>query len=115
MSKEIVERLFGSFSILENAIIAARENLSTKPGVKPEVITRLDSYGELLSKQRIIAEEIRLLIDDSRWNEVAQKIAVVNGLLEMIRTDAKEVLESLQSEKSLEDADEDSDEDIIIC
>ena len=114
MSNEIVERLFGSFSILENAIIAARENLSSKPGVKPEVISRLDSYGELLSKQRILADVLRLLINDSRWSEVAQKIAVINGLLEMIRSDAKDVLASLQVSKA-DHEDEIEDEDIILC
>lgn len=96
----IVERLFGSFKVLEMAIISARETLYTRQGVRPEVLSRLDSYSELLEKQRILAAELQQLIDNAHWSEVAQKIAVINALLEMIRNDAKEVLDMINGNSS---------------
>jgi hypothetical protein len=115
MSEEIVGRLFGSFKVLEDAIINARENLSSRPHVKIEVLDRLDSYTTLLSKQRTVASELTTLIEQGLWQEVSQKIALINGLLEMIRTDARDVLASLNRSSS-EEIESDSEEDsIIIC
>jgi hypothetical protein len=112
-SNSIVERLFGSFSVLEQAIVSARETLYTKPGVSPAVLARLDSYSELLLKQKKLAGELQQLVDNGAWADVAQKITIINGLLEMIRDDAKEVLNSV-SNKNSEDKEDDK-ETILVC
>jgi hypothetical protein len=104
----IVERLFGSFKVLEQAIISARETLYTRKGVSPEVLSRLDSYSELLEKQKKLATELQLLIDNAQWIEVAQKISIINGLLEMIRNDAKEILDLLNGNNSYDELDVDN-------
>lgn len=111
-NNSIVERLFGSFKILEQAIISARETLYTRQGVSPIVLSRLDSYSELLDKQKILAKELQLLIENAQWIEVAQKISIINGLLEMIRNDAKEILDVLNGNNSYE---EQNDNKPLIC
>ena len=106
MSDQIIGRLLGSFQLLENAISNARETLTARPNVNVLVLERLDSYTTLLGKQRIVAADLKGAIEAGLWQEVSQKIAVINGLLEMIRNDAKEVLSSLAGDTSEAEVEE---------
>lgn len=111
MSNEIVDRLLGSLSVLESAIDGARGALSKKSTISPEVMHRIDSYSDILNKQRQIAVDLTASVEASDWATVAQKVHLINSLLEMIRQDACEILRGLQG--GSDDADDDSDP--VIC
>ena len=108
MSGEIVDRLFNSLTVLETAICGAKEALLNKKSVPAEVLARINSYSDILSKQRIVAHEIEGAVKESNWSVVSQKVNIINSLLEMIRQDACEVLKNLDG-KTTSDEDEDSE------
>lgn len=101
----IIERLFISFSELEVAIASAKRTLSKKDSVPKEVVERLNSYDDILSKQRNLALDLRKHIEIGDWDEVNRHVNLINGLSSMIRDDARAILTSLKlnSDNSGED------------
>jgi hypothetical protein len=116
MSDDIIGRLLNSFQILGDAINNARENLTARANIRQEVLQRLDSYTDLLKKQRDVAHDLEPLIAQGQWQDVSQKIALINGLLDMIRTDARDVLASLAgTDHAAHDEDGDVKTPMLIC
>jgi len=94
-NNNIINRLFSSFSELEQAIISARDTLATKESVPREVLERLSSYDGILSKQRELATKLCESINSGDWSEVSRQVGLINGLSAMIRDDARAILSSL--------------------
>lgn len=95
MQNNIIDRLFASFSDLEQAIVSAKDTLSKKESVPTEVIARLNSYDGILAKQRNLATELCGEINRGNWDEVSRLIGLINGLSAMIRDDARAILTSI--------------------
>ncbi len=95
MESNIIERLFASFSELEQAITKARETLSTRDSVPEGVMKRLVSYDTILSKQRSLAVALCESIAKKDWDEVTRHVSLINGLSAMIRDDAKAILDAI--------------------
>lgn len=91
----IINRLFSSFTDLEQAINKARVTLAKKDTIPDEVIKRLASYDNILSKQRELASKLCECINSGNWDEVARQVNLINGLSAMIRDDARAILSSL--------------------
>jgi hypothetical protein len=106
----IVNRLFASFSELEQAIQSARKTLSERPSVPAEVLRRIESYDEILAKQRTLANSLCSHIDDGNWDEVSRHVGLINGLSAMIRDDARAILAALspQAKAPVEEDDKDT-------
>lgn len=102
----IVERLYASFSDLEQAIESAKNTLSQKESVPAEVMNRLNSYDGVLVKQRKLASELCMHISTGNWDEVTRHVTLINGLSQMIRDDAREILASLSAPVGAEAKDE---------
>lgn len=95
MPKHIVERLFASFSELEQAITGAKTTLGSKAAVPQAVLDRLNSYDAILGKQRGLARKLCDHMSSGNWNEVSRHVNLINGLSAMIRDDARAILSSL--------------------
>jgi hypothetical protein len=95
MSTTIIERLFASFSELEQAIVGAKETLKKKENVPQEVFERLGSYDGILAKQRSLASSLCNHIEAGNWDEVSRHVSIINGLSSLIRDDARAILSSL--------------------
>ena len=95
MSSTIIERLFSSFSDLEQAIASAKATLASKESVPGEVFQRLNSYDGILAKQRHLAGVLCQHISQGNWNEVTRHVNLINGLSALIRDDARAILSSL--------------------
>ncbi len=95
MQNNIVDRLFASFTDLEQAIESAKSTLASKAAVPQEVITRLQSYDGILSKQRNLANRLCEHIKNGNWDEVSRHVSLINGLSAMIRDDARAILTAL--------------------
>ncbi|MDC0357650.1 hypothetical protein OAO01_02460 [Oligoflexia bacterium] len=91
----IINRLFVSFTDLEQAIDKARSTLAAKESIPEEVIERLASYDGILSKQRELAARLCESINAGNWDEVSRTVGLINGLSAMIRDDARAILSSL--------------------
>ena len=95
MQSNIIERLFASFTDLEQAITKARVTLRERPSVPEGVMKRLESYDSILSKQRALAVSLCEAISKKDWDEVSRNVSLINGLSAMIRDDAKAILQAI--------------------
>lgn len=95
MEGNIINRLFASFSELEQAIESAKATLVKKGNVPEEIMERLKSYDGILEKQRVIASRLCSSIEKEDWNEVNRNVALINGLSSMIRDDARAILSAI--------------------
>jgi hypothetical protein len=111
MQNNIIDRLFSSFTDLEQAIESAKVTLSKKETVPPEILERLRSYDGILVKQRALASTLCDHINKGNWDEVSRHVGLINGLSAMIRDDARAILTSL----SLNTDTKQDDEDMVIC
>ncbi len=105
----IIERLFSSFSALEQAIESAKSTLAKKESVPGEILERIKSYDTILSKQRTLATSLCEHINSGNWDEVSRHVNLINGLSSMIRDDARAIL------KALSNQGENQDDDTQIC
>lgn len=95
MSGNIIERLFASFTELEQAIDSAKDTLARKDNVPQQIFERLQSYDGILVKQRSLALALREHMNSGNWDEVSRHVSLINGLSAMIRDDARSILSTL--------------------
>ena len=57
-----------------------------------EVITRVEQYREIVDKQRKLSTILNVYIEQQNWEEVTRHVKIINGLSNMIRQDAEEIL-----------------------
>ncbi|RIL10871.1 MAG: hypothetical protein DCC75_03420 [Proteobacteria bacterium] len=91
----LIERLYASFAHLEQSINGARTALAGRGNTPPEIFRRLDSYKQILSSQKALADELGGLMSTGNLEEVGRRVKLINGLSAMIIEDAKGVLMSL--------------------
>ncbi len=106
----IVERLFRSFTDLESAIRGARETLKHKEDVPSHVFERLDSYDQIIARQRGLARDLEDHIAGGDMMEISRHVMIINSLSGMIIDDAKQILSSLSSLEANVYADEGRDD-----
>jgi hypothetical protein len=97
MESNIIERLFASFSELEQAITKARGTLAERDSIPESVMKRLESYDTILAKQRSLAVALCESIARKDWDEVSRHVSLINGLSAMIRDDARAILEAIST------------------
>lgn len=110
MQNNIIDRLFSSFEELDVAIQSARRTLSTREQVPTTILERLNSYDGILLKQKRLASELCVFINEGNWDEVTRHVSLINGLSAMIRDDARAILGALSNGDSKEIED-----DTLIC
>lgn len=87
-----IQRLFLSFAELERAIIVCEKALSTKKLLDGELGERVRTYKDMLTKQKALAGSMCAYASYGEWEEVSRHIKLINGLSQMIRDDATELL-----------------------
>jgi hypothetical protein len=106
MSDALVDKLLESFDELDRCIAVTKEVLGNKKGVPEDVVSRVDQYSDIVSKQRSLAEELRSHISGQNWSEVARHVKLINGLSTMIRDDAQAILSGAYNAVSADKAEE---------
>jgi hypothetical protein len=111
LAEEIINKLFSSFSELEQAILQAKVTLSKKDSVPEFIVERLNSYDSILEKQRELASNLCFYIEQKNTPEIGRHVGLINQLSQMIRDDAKDILGALTAnEQNLEEGAEDGKE-----
>jgi hypothetical protein len=106
-SSSIIEKLFTSFTDLEKAIEGAKKTLESRSNTPPEIMTRLNSYDGILSKQRSLATQLCEEIMKGDWDAVSRYVSLINGLSAMIRDDARAILSAIvKNEPTTEPSEE---------
>jgi hypothetical protein len=112
MQDNIIDKLFTSFEELEVAIEGAKTTLAKRQSISPEILARLNSYDGILLKQRNLAKELCLHLNQGNWDEVSRYVSLINGLSAMIRDDARAILSQLNL-NSDHGSDQSSDDDSL--
>lgn len=96
----VLNRLVESFTHLDNAISQARATIARQPNVPQNTLKRIESYEEILLKQRSLATAMMGHANAGNWAEVDRHIRIINALSTMIRDDAREVLNAIRDNSS---------------
>ena len=98
----MIKKLFQSFRELENAISSARESLEDSENPSQKLIKRIETYEEILEKQRELATAMCGYASLGNWPEVERHIKLINGLSSMIRDDAQEMAYNMRPSTNIE-------------
>lgn len=88
----LVDKLLESFNELDRCITHTRTALAEKNGVPEDILSRVEQYSSIVSKQRDLALGLREHLSLQNWDEVARHVRLINGLSGMIRDDAQAIL-----------------------
>ena len=92
IEKESIDKLFTSFSELEIAINNAKKVLLAKTDSTKGLIDRINSYDEILKKQKELGTMLYEKLESREWEAVSRIVSLINGLSYMLRDDSKEIL-----------------------
>lgn len=98
---EIRNELFSSIRQLRTSIDDAMHNMSKMYGEDHPAIKRLESYYPALDKQLEYAQQLHPLLMEKKHDEYMSLIAKIQGISDMIKIDAKSLLNSLTTGKEL--------------
>jgi hypothetical protein len=90
----IVDKLEQSLDDLETAINSAKVRINKVPELAP----RVASYEEMLAKQRLLTQELRVEVSNPETasaSNITRLVNLINGISAMIKDDALEVLNEL--------------------
>ena len=110
LKDSVIERLKGSFSNLERAIVGAKERLAVTPDVDNKVIDRISQYELVLDKQKSIADALANSFAAGDFTEVARQVNLINNLSSMIIDDAKQIITGLQQNGGIETSEPENDD-----
>ena len=108
INEDTINKLFSSLDDLENAINNAKKILIAKNSSK-NLLMRLDSYSEILSKQRALANTLCEKIKTNEVESISRIVSIISGLSFMLRDDTKEILSSTRFGSTLEEMSLDSE------
>ena len=97
----IIEKLSDSFDRLDDCIRSTQLTLKERQNVPQDVRVRVESYGEIVLKQRKLLGNLRVYLNNNNWTEVGRHIRLIDSLSSMIREDAQAILGYPRSEESL--------------
>jgi hypothetical protein len=95
------DELFSSIKQLKSSIDDAMINMTKMYGEEHYAIQRLKSYYPALDKQLQYANELDESMRNGKHEETAQAILRIHAISDMIRTDAKSLLNSLHTGKDI--------------
>lgn len=91
--KETIDKLFSSLDDLDEAITSAKKILVAK-NASSNLLERIDSYSEILKKQRALANTLTQKIETNETESITRIVSIISGLSYMLRDDTREVLAS---------------------
>lgn len=90
-----MKQMFDSLERLEETIKSAKCMLE-EGGTSADLLRRVNSYEEILDKQKNLARALCFHAKENHWDEVVRIVKIMNGLSQMMRDDALEVAYGLE-------------------
>ena len=106
MEIEIISKLNDSLDELETSVSRAKKALTIKQPIPLDVVKRISSYEDIISKQRILSQRLSGFIAQGEWDEVTRHVKLINGLSAMIHEDATALLKNLALDISIENTEQ---------
>jgi len=92
LAQELIIKLMASLTEVQETVKDTREKLNQRNDVPQDVFNRLDSYDEIVTKQKILCEELDNHFKTKNVVEIARCVKLMNCYSSMIRDDAHEIL-----------------------
>ena len=100
MKLEQIAKITKALNSLDNAINTAALSVSPLACHDTELTQRMESYKEVVRRQRNLVDQLSQAVIESRWSEVMRTALLVQRASDMIRLDASRILEALRELKS---------------
>ena len=100
MATDIINKLNQSLDELERSIGIAKKSLFASQPVPLDVVRRIQSYEDIISKQRLLSSRLVNLIHNNQWDEVTRHVKLINGFSAMIHEDASSLLKNMSLKAS---------------
>lgn len=96
MQQEIaLERLLGSINELDTAVTRVQETFSAREDIPSDVRLRLESYREIVQKQRDLWGRLQVIFNSEDREEMAQLVIKINALSTLLLDDIRSAIASL--------------------
>lgn len=107
MPTQVMKKLFRSFEELEQSLEIAKKSLAAKDPIPLEVIRRINTYEDILLKQRTLAKKLCQSMVAGDWEQVARHVRLINGFSSMLQEDAAALVKDFSGKPGASFADED--------
>ena len=91
------EKIAASLINLENAVLSAHEQFSTKYGAIHEHTVRIETYFSAIEKQRELLLTLDSYIRVKNFDKLYEVSAKINAMSELIKEDARSLLYSINN------------------
>ena len=95
---EIIVKLSRSVDELEYSVMQAYDSFLAKYGTGSEYVTRLESYFDVIDKQREFINELEVCVNNKNYAAIYDISNKIIAISDLIKTDAKSLLFSMSSE-----------------
>jgi len=106
MSSNVVSKIVSALNELEQAIHSARSSVKDVDTDDAMLQARIDSYQEILRRQRELVHDLSVAMDKKDWTEVVRLGELVRGSSLLIKVDAGFILNWLKNPQAIRDTEE---------
>jgi len=91
-STEKVDELLTYIDSLKSRLDLYKEVLEKQATVPESTVDKLSQYCDIVTKQRLLAIDLKTHLENNEWLEVSRNVQLIRGLASMIRDDVKALL-----------------------
>jgi hypothetical protein len=97
MSSDIISKIVNALNELEVAIKSAKQSVLAVDGDDSMLKSRIESYEEILRRQRGLVHDLSVAMTNQNWPEVARLGELVRGSSLLIKVDAGFIINWLRN------------------
>lgn len=106
MSSELISKIVNALNELETAITSAKASVKAVDTDDSMLRARIESYEEILRRQRSLVHDLSVAMNKQDWNEVARLGELVRGSSLLIKVDAGFILNWLKNPATARETEE---------
>jgi hypothetical protein len=106
MASDVISKIVGALDELETALVTAKEAIKTVDTDDSMLRIRIESYEEILKRQRGLVHDLSLAMSRNDWSEVARLGELVRGSSLLIKVDAGFILNWLKNPAAIHGTEE---------
>lgn len=101
MEQITVEKILLSINQLEKAVEMARRSIESSKLARPQLLSRLDCYTQVVKKQRELAQQLAQSRAAQDWDEAHRLASLIRGSSQFMAGEMQVVIGMLHSGKSV--------------
>ncbi len=106
MSTDLISKIVNALDELEGALATAKDSIKTLDTEDSMLKVRIESYQEILRRQRSLVHDLSVAMHTQNWSEVSRLGELVRGSSLMIKVDAGFILNWLKNPAEINSTEE---------